>query len=228
MEGRSIGAINTVFVRISPKGDRRYIGTNTDCIGVREAFLRNISPESLAQGRSRPALVIGGGGACRSAIFALYQWFDVRTIYIVNRFKDEVESIVRDFSQIPGWKGEIIHVDSVTQAQEVDSPYFAVGTIPNYPPSTIEEKLAFEVMQAFLESKALSNKGVLLEMCYFPRVRTTLFGLAEAHGWQVIPGTEAMIWQGVAQQVLWTESLLPATASITSTASNEVLKAIDI
>ena len=38
-EGRMIGAINTVFQRKSPSGEIRCIGTNTDCVGVREAFL---------------------------------------------------------------------------------------------------------------------------------------------------------------------------------------------
>ncbi|KAK5065346.1 hypothetical protein LTR84_001184 [Exophiala bonariae] len=228
MEGRAIGAINTVFIRQSPMGHRRYIGTNTDCIGVREAFLRNISPEGLARGTSSPALVIGGGGACRSAIFALHEWFNVQTIYLVNRFKSEVDSIIRDFSQIPGWKAKLLHVDYVAQAQKADSPYFIVGTVPDYPPSTVEENLASEIVKAFLMSGLTTEKGMVLEMCYFPRVRTTFFELAEANGWQVIAGTEAMIWQGVAQQVLWTEDLLPATGSIVDTASEMISKEITV
>ena len=40
-EGSVIGAINTIFMRKDHEGRTRYIGTNTDCIGVRDAFLQN-------------------------------------------------------------------------------------------------------------------------------------------------------------------------------------------
>lgn len=40
-EGREVGACNTIFVR-EHQGQRRYIGTNTDVVGIREAFAQNI------------------------------------------------------------------------------------------------------------------------------------------------------------------------------------------
>jgi quinate dehydrogenase len=86
-EGKDIGAINTIFLRLDTEGNRRWIGSNTDCIGVREAFLRNLSPEELAFGYTQPALVIGAGGACRSAIYALHHWLGVAKIYSVNRLE---------------------------------------------------------------------------------------------------------------------------------------------
>ncbi|EXJ78925.1 hypothetical protein A1O3_08425 [Capronia epimyces CBS 606.96] len=232
-EGRAIGAINTVFVRLTPTGGRRYIGTNTDCIGVREAFLRNLSPDSLVVGKSKPALVIGGGGACRSALYSLHHWLGVDTIYLVNRFKHEVDDIATAFSRVPGWKAKLVHVQTVEQAEGLEAPYFVVGTVPDYPPSTAEEKLALEVSRTLLskpippsQSQSQPQKGAVLEMCYFPRVRTSFYSFVESEGWQVLPGTEAMIWQGVAQQVLWTESLAPADEEVVRTASQVVLQAI--
>ena len=42
VEGREVGACNTVYFRADLNGIRRSVGTNTDVIGVREAFLRNV------------------------------------------------------------------------------------------------------------------------------------------------------------------------------------------
>jgi hypothetical protein len=46
---------------------------------------------------------------------------------------------------------------------------------------------------------AKSHKGAILEMCYHPSPWTEIGGLSEKAGWQVILGTEAMIYQGLAQ-----------------------------
>ena len=43
------------------------------------------------------------------------------------------------------------------------------------------------------------EKGAMLEMCYNPSPFTELGALAEHEGWQVILGTEALIWQGIEQ-----------------------------
>jgi quinate dehydrogenase len=80
-EGRDVGAVNTLFIREDATGKRIFMGTNTDVIGIRESFLRNAKPESF---QNRPALVIGGGGAARSAVYALRTWMNVGTIYLVS------------------------------------------------------------------------------------------------------------------------------------------------
>lgn len=49
-----------------------------------------------------------------------------------------------------------------------------------------------------------AHKGAWLEMAYHPRPWTELAVLARAAGWQVILGTEAMIWQGLEQSRCWT------------------------
>lgn len=77
-ESRVIGAINTVFVRRAADDSPRYVGTNIDCIGVKEAFLQNF-PGVVSISAGKPALVIGAGGACRGAIYALWSgWAPAR------------------------------------------------------------------------------------------------------------------------------------------------------
>lgn len=80
-EGASVGAVNTLFIQEDSDGRRRFMGTNTDVIGIRESFLLNARPEAYV---NRPALVIGGGGAARSAVYALRTWMKVSTIYLVS------------------------------------------------------------------------------------------------------------------------------------------------
>lgn len=203
-EGRVIGAINTVFIRKDPDtGKRRYIGTNTDCVGVREAFLNNF-PDILSETSGKPALVIGGGGAARSAIYALYKWLGASEVYIVNRFEHEVKDIISSFSQAPE-KPKLLHVATREQVKQLDAPVVIVGTVPDFPPSTKEETLAREIGLEFLKK---DEKGYVLEMCYHPKIVTRFYALAEKENWRVLPGTESMIYQGIAQEVLWMEKPL--------------------
>ncbi|KAH8883733.1 NAD-P-binding protein [Thozetella sp. PMI_491] len=199
-EGRMIGAINTVFLRKGPHGERRYIGTNTDCVGVREAFLQNF-PDILEAANGKPGLVIGGGGAARAAVYALWKWLGVSKLYMVNRLKSEVDMIIDSF-QGAGFSGEIVWVESKDMATGLDAPALIVGTIPDFAPQEEGEKLAKDITTIFLNKP---EKGYILEMCYHPNPVTAFFSEAAAAGWKVLPGTESMIYQGVAQQVLWAE-----------------------
>lgn len=52
---------------------------------------------------------------------------------------------------------------------------------------------------------ATEQKGFVLEIFYHSNPRTYFFNRCEKMGWDVLFGTEATIWQGVAQDSLWTE-----------------------
>jgi quinate dehydrogenase len=80
-EGRDVGAVNTLFIQENASGERLYMGTNTDVIGVRDAFAYNV--DSIKY-HDHPALVIGGGGAARSAVYALRKWMKASAIYLVR------------------------------------------------------------------------------------------------------------------------------------------------
>ncbi|KAI2463021.1 NAD(P)-binding protein [Annulohypoxylon bovei var. microspora] len=199
-EGKIIGAINTVFIRRAHDGSPRYIGTNTDCIGVRECFLQNF-PDVLEHSTGKPGLVIGGGGACRSAIYALWKWLGTSKIYLVNRLESEVTDVIQSL-RTAGFDGELIHVSSVEMAETLEAPVLVVGTVPDFPPREEGEITARNIITTFLSKEI---KGYVLEMCYHPKPKTEFFDIATAAGWKVLYGTEPMIYQGVAQQVLWTE-----------------------
>lgn len=198
-----IGAINTVFIRLGSDRKRKYIGTNTDCIGVREAFLQNY-PDILERCTGKPALVIGGGGACRSAVYTLWKWLGASKVYLVNRIPEEVAAVISAFRET-GFEGELVHVSTLEQARGLETPVLVVGTVPDFPPTELGEVLVRGIVTEFLER---GEKGYVHEMCYHPNPVTEFYRLSEGNGWRVIPGTESMIHQGVAQQVLWAEKKL--------------------
>lgn len=201
-ECRDVGACNTIFFKEGPGGKRLLVGTNTDIIGVREAFFQNL-PEGKTSEiyRGRPGLVVGGGGACRSAVYALHKFVGCSQIYIVNRDVAEVEAVLSS-CKAAGFGDNLIHVKTVAEAEALASPGTIVSCIPNFPPKTPEEIEAREVIVTFLEKK---EKGAILEMCYHPTPYTEIGNISEKLGWQVILGTEAMIYQGLEQDRYWTE-----------------------
>lgn len=199
-ECRSVGACNTIFVREDEGGNRLLCGTNTDIIGVRDAFYKNVPDPKDAFFHDRPGLVLGGGGAARSAIYALRRHMRVRDIYLVNRDARETDAVITWWNSAHGYGGgddggNIIHVDSVKQATALPAPGAVVACVPDFSPRTAEEVLVRRIFETFMRKE----KGAVLEMCYNPTPWTEIGHIAEREGWDVILGTEAMIWQGIQQ-----------------------------
>jgi quinate dehydrogenase len=204
---RQAGACNTIFLRKNEAGETQYVGTNTDCDGIREALTQNApNPERF---RGRPALIIGGGGTARTAIYVMRRWLGSSKIYVVNRDAAEVATILEEDRQRnpdPNAQAPLIHVTDPEEAARLEAPAAIVSGIPNYPPRTPEELNARAIIEAFLGTPATAEKqeGVILEMCYHPVPWTEIGKLASAAGWKVILGSEALIWQGLEQARLWT------------------------
>lgn len=192
-EGRAVGAVNTIFRR-----DGKWIGTNTDTVGVRESFYQNIPrPDEVFHGR--PGAVVGGGGAARSAVYALVKFMKCPTVYMINRDPAEVEAVI-SWCKSQGYGNGLIHVTTAAQAEALEGPGAIVACVPNFAPVTEAEKEARRITETFLNKP---HKGAMLEMCYHPSPWTELGNIAETAGWQVILGTEAMIYQGFTQHTLW-------------------------
>ncbi|PGH05134.1 hypothetical protein AJ79_06882 [Helicocarpus griseus UAMH5409] len=229
-EAKGAGACNTIFIREEEGGitngnsangntaRRVFVGTNTDCIGIREALLQNLpsgSRDTLGSSplKGKPALIIGGGGTARAAIYALRKWIGASKIYIVNRDRAEVETVMAEDAAKPDSifasehaftsRAELIHVVDPAEVKGLNAPYTIVSGVPNYPPKTPEEITARRTIEALLQLGE-EEKGVLLEMCYHPKPWTDIAELASSSGWKVVLGTEAMIWQGIEQVKLWT------------------------
>ncbi|KAK3320160.1 hypothetical protein B0T19DRAFT_282830 [Cercophora scortea] len=198
-ECRDVGACNTIFLRADERGNRVFCGANTDVIGVRESFVQNVSSPAAVY-ENRPALVIGSGGAARSAVYALRKFLQATDIYLVNRDVGEVEAVVAECTA-RGYGDRLVHVATVEQASALRGPGAIVACVPDFAPMTDAERLVRHITEVMLQK---AHKGAMLEMCYNPSPYTALGALAEAEGWQVILGTEAMIWQGIEQDKYWT------------------------
>jgi quinate dehydrogenase len=227
---RQAGACNTIFLRNDPTtGERQYVGTNTDCDGIREALMQNAPDPSRF--RDRPALIIGGGGTARTAIYVMRRWLGSSRIYIVNRDAAEVAAILEeDRCRNPDVNGQapLIPVTDPAEAARLEAPAAIVSGIPNYPPKTPEELRSRAIIEAFLGTVADAEKqrGVILEMCYHPTPWTDIAHLASDAGWKVILGSEALIWQGLEQARLWTGKDVIGTPGLVKQVKELVAKTI--
>jgi quinate dehydrogenase len=176
-----------------------FVGTNTDVIGIRGAFYENIpNPDEVFHGK--PGLVVGGGGAARSAVYALKKFMKATAVYVINRDKSEVDAVI-SWCKDHGYGDDLIHVSTVEQAQELEGVGAIVACVPDFPPVSAAEIEARKIYEIFLSKP---HKGAALEMCYHPKPWTQIADLSEKAGWNVILGTEAMIYQGFAQDSFWT------------------------
>jgi len=202
-EGRSVGACNTIYLDHSSDGTRKLVGTNTDVVGIYESFYQNLpDPSSLIDGR--PGMVVGGGGAARAAVYALKKMMRLGTVYLVNRDAAEVEGIVSWCTE-HGYGDGLVHVATPAQAEELEGPGAIVACVPDIVPVTPAEVAARATFEVFLHKP---HKGAILEMAYHPKPYTAIAALSEGAGWTTILGTEAMIYQGLAQSRLWTGKTL--------------------
>jgi quinate dehydrogenase len=194
----TMGAVNNVYLT----ADGSLRGTNTDWRGVLGSLLH-----SDVKGQGKPALIIGAGGASRAAVYALYAQLRCFPIYIVNRDAGEVEALqeacnryvpLTDFG-----KSGLLHVTSAKQARYLPRPTFIISTVPDYEPKTPSEKIIPAILSSFLSSKPAAEEGVLLDMCYKPRITRNIL-LAKQFGWQTEDGTCIIGYQVEEQWRLWT------------------------
>lgn len=190
----TIGACNNVYT----SSDGHLIGTNTDWRGVLGCLTA-----AGEQGVGRPAMIFGAGGASRAAVYALSTHLKCPVIYVVNRDEEEVKDLERDTTAMRSTLGtRIEHITSVQQAQSLDTPYYIVGTVPDFPPQSESEKTAFKVFDYFMASAA--TRGVFLDMCFKP-IETRKIMLAKKHGWKTVAGTEIIGHQIHEQYRVWFE-----------------------
>ncbi|OXV11240.1 hypothetical protein Egran_00997 [Elaphomyces granulatus] len=203
-EAKVIGAVNTI-IPLSENKDQpaRLIGRNTDWKGIvhclRKAGARRSPGDSSA-------LVIGGGGTARGAIYALHS-MGYNPICILGRSSTKIKNMAATFPAS-------YHIQLISESTKVESiPRVAIGTIPGDQPidPNIREILCrmFDHTQEVDKGSGQEGKPprVLLEMAYKPDI-TPLMQLASDAGWTTVPGLEALVGQGVYQFQNWT-GILP-------------------
>jgi quinate dehydrogenase len=177
----TIGACNNVYI----SADGRLIGSNTDWRGVLGCLT---AADERGVGIGKPALIFGAGGASRAAVYALSTHLKCPEIYVVNRDVAELDCLAKDTAEMRSASGtQIVHITSVEQARELVTPFYIVGTVPDFAPKSESEKSAFRIFEYFLASAA--SPGVFLDMCFKP-LETRKIKLAKKHKWSTVPGTD--------------------------------------
>jgi quinate dehydrogenase len=149
--------------------------------------------------KGKPGMVIGGGGTCRAAVYALKQYLECSEVYLVNRDRSECEQVIAECIS-KGFGDNLHYISSLTEAQSLPAPAVIVSAIPDFPPKTEAEIQTRAIITELFGKK---EKGAILEMCYHPSPNTAVAKIARESGWQIIEGTEAMIWQGLEQDKVW-------------------------
>ncbi|TKY88056.1 hypothetical protein EX895_003152 [Sporisorium graminicola] len=251
--GKATQTVNTI-ISVPHKGKRRMIGTNTDYLGIAHAVLRGMAEcngedrvtkyldpqlEYKAryvfprnpEGKPYSAFIIGSGGTCRSAVYAVSQ-LGLSPIYLLNRDAAETQAVLDHFGDSLDLRAlrsvEAYEAEAAKrEAGEVGHVACAVGAIPAFAPATDDEKMVYTLAHRFfaepyhaltqshapleatqsiegetLVALPLPSKRPFLDMCYKPRM-TPLLIAAEEQGWQAIGGVEAMVEQGLAQARMW-------------------------
>jgi 3-dehydroquinate dehydratase/shikimate dehydrogenase len=179
---KRIGAVNTVWRKAG-----KWRGANTDA----EAISGPLS--KLIKLPKATALIIGNGGAARSAACALAD--AGAKIGITGRNADRVRALARLVGGEPMSHEQLLsrHFDIVINATPV-------GMFPNVNDCYFEDKIPGEIV---------------FDLVYNP-LETTLIRRAREQGKQVIPGLKMFIEQAVRQFEIWTGETAPRTAMETA------------
>ena len=206
-EAKIIGAVNTVVVDTTrsdgkSKGGLYLVGQNTDWQGMKLA----LEHAGAQGGQGQSALVIGGGGTARAAIYTLHK-MDYSPIYVLGRSPQKLKNLAEAFPSYYDIRILTSTADARTQLHQI--PSVAIGTIPADKPIETEMQLA---LLNILPADESSTRGgqptsgaskVLLEMAYKPSV-TQLMDLAQQAGWETVPGLDVLAAQGQYQFEAWT------------------------
>ncbi|MCU0669375.1 MAG: shikimate dehydrogenase [Myxococcota bacterium] len=173
---RRIGAVNTVTLR-----DGRFVGTNTDWIGV----VRAIERSSDIAGRD--AVVLGAGGAARAAVFGLRE--RGARVRVLNRTRARAEQLAAELgATAAGTLDELggVHCDLLVNTT-------SVGLREDASP---------------VRADAIPATCVVLDAVYDP-ARTRLLRDAEARGARTIEGKWWLVHQAAEQIRAWTGADAP-------------------
>lgn len=209
-DARAIGAVNTITVKQSNTGSRILFGDNSDWKAIRTLASRRMPSNVRISGKTT-GLVIGAGGTCRAAVYAIHK-LGIHTIYLYNRTKENAEKIAEFFPKT----FNIICLTSLEQLPGA-KPSVIVSTVPGG-----SLTLDSNVRGILLKSALLSEDGgVAIEMAYRPKV-SALIELAQRHStWEHVFGYEILLEQAFVQFENWTGRRAPKLVQLTAVQEKE-------
>ncbi|CCH60900.1 hypothetical protein TBLA_0D04030 [Henningerozyma blattae CBS 6284] len=194
-----IGAVNTVI----PLGNGKFKGDNTDWLGIVNSLIGNGVPEKLS---NTCGLIVGAGGTSRAAVYALKQ-LGCSKIYMINRTTTKLHELKKQFPE----EYNIIIPETVDDVEKIkESVSIAVSCVPA--DKSLDSELLSKLERFLNKKPRVSYVPTLLEAAYKP-VQTPVMKLAhEKYQWVTIPGSQLLVYQGVAQFEQWTGFKAPFKA----------------
>jgi shikimate dehydrogenase len=188
---RVIGAINTIQVK-----DNKKVGTNTDPEGfVNALYDAGCDPQDMR------VLMLGAGGAARSAVYGLSQ-IKGTTVLVFDVLQEQAQSLVSDLEHLfapDGLLSQPLNVKNLSAAaKNADLIVNAspVGMAPQSDASPWPEHIA------------LPDGCTCFDMVYNP-YETRFLSQARAAGLRAISGLGMLVNQGALSFELWTEKAAP-------------------
>ena len=173
--GKATQTVNTI-ISVPDKGKRKMVGTNTDYLGIAHAVLRAMAESNgedrvtkyldpqlshkaryvfprNPEGKPYSAFIIGSGGTCRSAVYAVSQ-LGLSPIYLLNRDAEETQAVLDHFGSSldlrPLRSVEAYEAEAAKRASgELGHVACAVGAIPAFAPQTDDEKMVYTLAHRF-------------------------------------------------------------------------------
>ena len=175
--GSTIGAVNTILSR----EDRLY-GSNTDWLGVVQAL------EQMTELGGKRGLILGAGGAARSAVYGLQS--KKTQVFIMNRNEARGQKLAAEMNCtfVPWQAWDQFRTDFVVNATTVG--------------------MSATLDQSLVPAHWLRDGMVVLDMVYRP-LKTRLLKDAERAGCSCLSGLDMLLYQGVAQFEIWTGRAAP-------------------
>ena len=193
---RRTGAVNTV-VRLP---DGRLRGANTDA----EAVVPWLREAGLAPSAGMRAVLLGGGGAARAALWALSRE-GVRVTLVVRR-PERARRMVADVRP-----PEPVDVLGIEAAARLRATLATAHVLVQASSATFGDGESAERFVGALPLEALPAHAVVGELVYQP-VRTALVRAAVARSLRVADGLSFLRWQGAAAFERWTGRAAPHAA----------------
>lgn len=186
-----IGAVNTVI----PLGDDKFLGDNTDWIGIKNSLVANGVPEQV---NGASGLVIGAGGTSRAAIYALHV-MGCSKIYLANRTTSKLTPLMESYPE----EYNIVLLESRSEIKSIAQDVsVAVSCIPGDKP--LDDELLSKLERFFSKASNSIFKPTLLDAAYKPSITPIMRLAHDKYNWQTVPGAQMLVHQGVAQFDRWT------------------------
>ena len=187
---KQIKAVNT----LKPNGKGEWNGINTDVEGL-------IYPLENLNLLNKQAIILGSGGAARSAIQGLIN-LKMSEIIVISRNRTSLKSLLNDFKNQHSIKG--IYFNNANVLNLINSADLIINTTPvgmiNH--TSAKEEMPFG--NNFWAS--LNSKTVIYDLIYNPQ-ETPLLNFSRKKGCQTINGMKMLVAQGAKSLSYWTDGL---------------------